>query len=265
GFSYGAFWTNKTAKYKADFARQFNLAKSLQTSVSLNSARLFTCVQWNTKDDPIQAFEAAIDTDTTLLLGLYNIGDDTIFANEVSALEKGLQQHGQKLANLIVGISVGNEDIYRNSSECKSGDSSGQNCLWSASADVVTAKVNLIRSEFQSGAPFANYFNTIPPIGHTDVAQRAGEVEGVDFAGTTIYPFHAAKGVANAKGDFLGAYDMVKANAGGLEVWVTETGWPVAGDTKGQSIPGVEYLQTYWKDVGCSIFGTYNVWWFELE
>ena len=72
GFCYGAFWNLSTPKTTADFKRAFTEAQNLpNTPGKFNSARLFTSKQWNTINDPISAFEAAIDTNTTLLLGLW--------------------------------------------------------------------------------------------------------------------------------------------------------------------------------------------------
>lgn len=115
GFSYGAFWTEQKPKVKADFVRLFNLGNNLPgVPVPFNSARLFQTSQWMKDGEPSEAFEAAIETNTTLLLGMWLSKLDI----EVIALDKAFEKYGQKFADLIVGISVGNEDIYRGSPDC---------------------------------------------------------------------------------------------------------------------------------------------------
>ena len=109
GFSYGAFWSESEPKRYKDFHRQFSLAKSLpNVPIPFTSARLYQAAQWGSPQEPSEAFQAAIDTNTTLLIGLWLPID-----NELIALDKAFEKHGQKLVDLVIGIAVGNEDIYR--------------------------------------------------------------------------------------------------------------------------------------------------------
>ena len=112
GFSYGAFWSESEPKRYKDFLRQFKLAKSLtNVPVPFTSARLYQAAQWGSSSEPSEAFQAAIETNTTLLIGLWLPID-----KELDALNKAFETYGQKLADLVIGISVGNEDIYRGTS-----------------------------------------------------------------------------------------------------------------------------------------------------
>merc|ERR1711939_520708 len=52
------------------FASQFKTAASLAGADDFTSARLYTMIQEGTTNTPIDAIQAAIDTNTTLLLGL---------------------------------------------------------------------------------------------------------------------------------------------------------------------------------------------------
>lgn len=109
GFSYGAFWSESEPKRYKDFLRQFTLARNLpNVPVPFTSARLYQAAQWGSPQEPSEAFQAAIETNTTLLIGLWLPVD-----NELIALDKAFEKHGQKLADLVIGIAVGNEDIYR--------------------------------------------------------------------------------------------------------------------------------------------------------
>lgn len=64
-------------------------------------------------NEPIQAIPAAIATRTTLLLGLWASGGDGFFAAEITALQTAIRQYGSAFTDLVVGISVGSEDLYR--------------------------------------------------------------------------------------------------------------------------------------------------------
>ena len=72
-------------------------------------------IQAGTTNTPIEAIPAAIDTKTTLLLGLWASAGQAVFNNEVAALTSAISQYGTSFTSLIAGISVGSEDLYRNS------------------------------------------------------------------------------------------------------------------------------------------------------
>src|SRR5579862_4040747 len=111
GFNSGATLDNNKAKQQADFEQEFKTAQGLHGSPgSFNSIRLYTSVQSGTTDTPISAFQAAIATNTTLLLGIWCSGTTSI-ENELNALQSAISQHGQKFTDLVVGISVGSEDL----------------------------------------------------------------------------------------------------------------------------------------------------------
>merc|ERR1711959_680898 len=51
----------------------------------------------------------------------------------------------------------------------------------------------------------------------------------------------------------------------GKPVWVTETGWPVIGETLNQAVAGTENAEIYWSEVACSLIGNRNIWWYILQ
>lgn len=71
GFNYGSTNNDGSCRGYDDFVRFFNEAKSLPGNSGSASARLYTSVQCGTAADPIEAFRAAIDTDTSILAGLW--------------------------------------------------------------------------------------------------------------------------------------------------------------------------------------------------
>jgi glucan endo-1,3-beta-D-glucosidase len=260
GFNYGSFWgVGSNVKKAVDFRDSFNYAHNLSTGVLFNSARLFTCKTQGTIDEPTEAFDAAVETSTNLLLGFWttpqNRGDSLhdIIHNELSALEKGFKKHGQALADLVIGLSVGSEDIYRweDSEEKDVG----------VSATEISAAIKEVKDAIAKSS-FAVYMKD-KPVGHVDTAKHA-VVDGADFFGMTAYPYWNKDPVTNGKESFLGSLNNVKQRAGNTPVWIAEMGWPFQGPQRGDAIASAESLQTYWTEVGCSVIGLYTTFWFEL-
>lgn len=113
GFNYGNVFTDGSPKQQADFEAEFNRAKTLPNASGFSSARLYTMIQGGTSNQPISAIQAAIDTQTSLLLGLWASASSDVFQNELDALRTAIEQYGTAFTDLIVGISVGSEDLYR--------------------------------------------------------------------------------------------------------------------------------------------------------
>ncbi|KAF2751430.1 glycoside hydrolase family 17 protein [Sporormia fimetaria CBS 119925] len=257
GFCYGSHWDPATPKTYEDFKRAFEAAQKIEgAGVKFNSARLFSSLQWNS-DKPIEAFQAAIDTNTTLLLGIW-LGNGQEEA-ELKALDEAFAEHGEKLANLVVGVSVGSEDIFRNSEECE--EENGTPCL-GATVEEVKSNITVVRDHFAS-APYADLMKD-KPIGHVDIVKHT-LLEDVDFIGATVYPFWNAEPIDEAEASFQGSMSSIEEDAGNIPVWITETGWPFSGPNIKQAEASTEDAQRYWTKIGCPLFGKYNVWWFELE
>jgi glucan endo-1,3-beta-D-glucosidase len=260
GFNYGAFWgVESYVKKVADFLDSFSYAQNLSTGVPFNSARLFTCKTQGTVDEPTGAFDAAVDTKTNLLLGFWMTpqkrGDplDDIIKNELSALEKGFQKHGQALADLVIGLSVGSEDIYRweETDEKEVG----------VSVVEISASIQKVKEAVDSST-FAAYMKD-KPIGHVDTSKYA-VVDNADFFGMTAYPYWNKDPVAKGKESFLGSLKELKQRAGNTPIWIAEIGWPYEGAQQGKAVASAENLQQYWTEVGCSVMGMYTTFWFEL-
>ena len=98
-----------------DFRTRFTTAKNLVGTTGFTSAPLYTMIAPDTANDIIAAFQPAIDTGTTLLLGFYCSAGQTAFDSGKIALEKALETYKSQFPDLVVGISVGSEDLYRTS------------------------------------------------------------------------------------------------------------------------------------------------------
>jgi glucan endo-1,3-beta-D-glucosidase len=251
GFNYGS---------GADFQNDFNTAKNLVGTSGFTSARLYTMIQQGTTNTPTAAIQAAINTDTTLLLGLWASETQDAFNNELAALSSAISQYGSAFTNLIAGISVGSEDLYR-LTPIGAPTGVGQQ------PDTLVSYIGQVRSILANA-------KINPPVGHVDTytawinSSNSAVTAAVDFLGMDAYPYYQNtidNSIGNANATFFSALDQTIAASTGKPVWITETGWPVSGPTDGQAVASIANAQTYWDAVGCSVLGKYNTWWYTLQ
>ncbi|KAI0534976.1 GPI-anchored cell wall beta-1,3-endoglucanase EglC [Xylaria digitata] len=258
GFNYGAFFLNQQAKVQADFAYEFNRAKTMPGTSGWTSARLYTMVQWGTKSDVIQAIPAAIDTNTKLLLGLWISGGTAAVDNEITALKAAITKYGTKFTNLVVGLSVGSEDLYR--------DAAGE---VGTSAAYLVSSIKKVRTAL-AGTALANV-----PIGHVDTydsflnGTNKAVIPAIDWIGFDGYPYWEstkANSINDAMTRFYDGYDKTVKLAGTKPVWVTETGWPVTGKTNNLAVPNAANARIYWQKIACSLIQKkINLFWYGLQ
>jgi hypothetical protein len=70
------------------------------------------------------------------------------------------------------------------------------------------------------------------------------------------YPYYQstfANSIGNGGDLFFDAYNQTVAATKGKPVWVTETGWPVSGETVNQAVPSADNARIYWEDVTCKL------------
>ncbi|KAI4602918.1 hypothetical protein KJ359_008138 [Pestalotiopsis sp. 9143b] len=264
GFNYGSTLTDSSAKQEKDFENEFKTAQGLVGASGFTSARLYTMVQAGTANDPISAIQAAINTKTSLLLGLWASGGETAFQSELTALTRAIEQYGTDFTSIVDGISVGSEDLYRNSPQ---GIAAGS--YVGADPDTIVDYINQVRDAIKgtslSGAQ----------IGHVDTwtawvnGSNSPVSDAVDWVGVDAYPYFQdtmVNDIGQGGSLFDSAFGQTKSAVGGKPVWVTETGWPVSGKTAGQAEPSTENAKAYWDDVGCQkLFGKVNTWWYTLQ
>ncbi|KAG7076003.1 glycoside hydrolase family 17 protein [Colletotrichum scovillei] len=282
GFNYGATNEDGSCRGYDDFLRYFQNAKTLAGADDKNftSARLYTSIQCNNTYDPTSswaeptsAYKAAIDSNTKILVGLWASAGSQMYINELRSLTAAYMQYGEAFTNLVIGISVGSEDLYRHLSGL-----TGKYVGVGADASVIVGYIADLRSLIkQSIPPLAN-----KPIGHVDtytawiLPENAAVVEAVDWLGHNSFPYWESdknNTIENAPDLFISALDQTRevaarstsACGNGKEVWVTETGWPHAGKSQGAAVASVENARLYWTSVGCDLFQTsLNVFWYIL-
>lgn len=264
GFNYGAQFNNDQAKTLVDFEYEFNAAKQLAGTDGWTSARLYTMIQHGTTSNVIEAIQAAIHTNTTLLLGLWASAGQAVIDNELAALRAAAQQFGSAFSDLVVGISVGSEDLYRitpTGIENKAGVGAQPNEL-----------INYIQQTRDAikGTALAE-----KPIGHVDTwtvyvnASNNAVISALDFIGMDAYPYFQttmANSIGSASQLFFDAYHATVGAAQGKPVWVTETGWPVTGQTLNQAEANTGNARIYWEDVTCQLVkDNVNLYYFTLQ
>ncbi|KAH7089649.1 glycoside hydrolase superfamily [Paraphoma chrysanthemicola] len=251
GFNYGAQFNNDQAKTLVDFEYEFNAAKNLPGTSGWTSARLYTMIQHGTQNTVIEAIQAAINTQTRLLLGMWASAGQTIFDNELTALKAAIAQYGTAFTDLVDGISVGSEDLYR-ITPTGIENNSGAGAQPQELINYVQQTRNAIAGTSLAGKP----------IGHVDTwtvyvnATNNDFISSLDFVGMDAYPYFQttmANNVGSGSQLFFDAYHATVGAAQGKPVWVTETGWPVSGQTLNQGVPSADNARIYWEDVVCQL------------
>ncbi|KAL3459545.1 glycoside hydrolase superfamily [Aspergillus heterothallicus] len=261
GFNYGSTKPDGSVKAQADFQNEFQTAKNLEGTSGFNSARLYTMIQGGSSSTPISAIPAAIAEETTLLLGLWASGGN--MANEITALKAAISQYGEDFAKLVVGISVGSEDLYRNSEIGVQADAGV-----GVEPEELVSYINQVRDAI-SGTSLSG-----ASIGHVDTwnawtnGSNAAVINAVDWLGFDGYPYFQntmSNSISDAKSLFDEAVEKTRGVANGKEVWITETGWPVSGDQENLAVASVANAKTFWDEVGCPLFDDVNTWWYILQ
>ncbi|KAF2645534.1 glycoside hydrolase [Massarina eburnea CBS 473.64] len=266
GFNSGATTDAGVIKKQADFEKEFAAQQKLTGAPGVfNAVRLYTNIQPTTESspEPIEAFAAAIKTKTKLLLGMWTSGTKSV-DGELSALEKAIKTYGKDFTDLVVGISVGSEDLYRSSA-----DGVSNKAGVGAEASVLTQFIKDTRARL-SGTALKN-----TPIGHVDTwtawtnSSNAEFIEAVDFLGADLYPYYESganiglnNAVENAFPIFETAMNATIKAAGNKPVWITETGWPTTGPTWNSAVPSNKNAEKYWQEVGCQYFGQLHTFWY---
>ncbi|KAH7381188.1 glycoside hydrolase superfamily [Phaeosphaeria sp. MPI-PUGE-AT-0046c] len=263
GFNYGATNADGSCRGYNDFVRFFNEAKSLPGTSGFTTARLYTSIQCGTGADPISAFQAAIDTDTKILVGLWASAGRGVYENELNALLRGARELGSAFTDRIIGISVGSEDLYRSSPQ-----GVANNAGAGATGAEIEGYIGWMRDWIRGTALESK------PIGHVDtwtawiLPENRGVANSVNWLGHNSFPYFEntrPNSIDQAYENFYSAVGQTESVSGGKEVWVTETGWPWKGPNSGSAVASLDNSKRYYKEVGCSLFGHRTTFWYTLK
>lgn len=209
----------------------------------------------------IQAIPAAISTKTKLLLGLWVSGSTSAITNEITALKAAISTYGTEFTDLVQGISVGSEDLYR----AGAGDATAPG----VEVDVLIDYISQVRTAI-AGTSLSSV-----PVGHVDTydsfenATNTKIIEQIDWLGFDGYPYWESSNgnsIEAASDLFFNGLNKTKALTNGKPVWVTETGWPAVGDDYGSAVASPANARTYWEEVSCALVANnINLWYYDLQ
>ncbi|KAI0486324.1 GPI-anchored cell wall beta-1,3-endoglucanase EglC [Xylaria cf. heliscus] len=272
GFNYGSLKNDGSCQGYDGFKELFERAKNLpgtstsnftsNLTSSFTAARLYTSIQCGTSVDPIEAYRAAIDTDTKIFVGLWASAGRYVFENELNALRTAATTLGTAFTDRVVAISVGSEDLYRSSPE-----GGANNAGQGATASEIMGYIGWAR-DWLKYTPLAS-----KPITHVDtwtawiLPESEAVINSVDFLSHTAFPYFEGtrpNSIEHASDNFWSGMAATEQVAQGKEIWITETGWPVTGPTLRDAVPSVQNAKTYWDTIGCSLFGNVTTFWYTL-
>ncbi|KAI1107907.1 glycoside hydrolase family 17 protein [Jackrogersella minutella] len=263
GFTYNATDSDGLCRGYPDFRGFFERAKNLpDTEGNFAAARLYTSVQCGTTADPTSAFQAAIDADTHILVGLWASAGRAAYENELSALVTAAKQLGTHFTDRVIGISVGSEDLYRSSAKGRA-----NNASTGATGAEIEGYIGWARDWLRGTALEGK------PIGHVDtwtawvLPENTGVVASVDFLGHNSFPYFETtrtNAIGQAAENFWSAVERTERVAGGKPVFITETGWPIRGPQQRDAVASLENARGYYTQVGCALFGQRTTFWYTL-
>ncbi|CAF9933959.1 MAG: hypothetical protein HETSPECPRED_009065 [Heterodermia speciosa] len=244
GFNLPATLPSGACKSVNDWKKDFAVVKGLPGK--FNAVRLYAASDCNTLANAVPAAKAS---GVKVLVGVWT-EDDGHFNAEKQALLAAVKKYGH---DWIVSVSVGSEDLYRKDT----------------SAEVLANKINDVRGMLWSvGAGKVQ-------VGHVDTwtawvdPKNKAAIKACDFVGTDGYPYFQDAARKDSYNVFWQSIEatrsVVNSVKPGTWVWITETGWPVRGPTRGKAIPSVAGAAAYWKSVACSAFSQAHTFWYILQ
>ncbi|KAJ8122736.1 hypothetical protein ONZ43_g1140 [Nemania bipapillata] len=219
GFNYGSTSHDGSCQGYGGFKELFERAKNLPRASGFTAARLYTSIQCGTSADPIEAYQAAIDTDTKILVGLWASAGRSVFENELNALITAARTLGAAFTDRIVGISVGSEDLYRSSPE-----GIANNAGVGATAEEIQGYVGWLRDWIRGTLLEGK------PITHVDTwtawvrPENHGVIGVVDFLGHNSFPYFEGtrpNGINKSSDNFWSAVAATESVAQGKANHVT--------------------------------------------
>ncbi|TGJ83982.1 hypothetical protein E0Z10_g4755 [Xylaria hypoxylon] len=262
GFNYGSTNSDGSCRKYGDFKQLFERAKNLPRASGFTAARLYTSIQCGTSADPIEAYQAAIDTDTKILVGLWTSAGRYVFENELNALITAAKTLGTAFTDRVVGISVGSEDLYRSTPQGIANDA-GPGCT----AGEIQSYIGWMRDWIKGTLLEGKLITHVDTWTAWVLPENSELIQAIDFLGHNSFPYFEdarANAIEKAADNFWSAVAATESVAQGKDVWIIETGWPDTGPVRRDAVPSLDSAKTYWNTIGCSLFGKRGTFWYTL-
>lgn len=143
---------------------------------------------------------------------------DTAVSDLISYVTAGSGGYGWEVFSY---ITIGNEAI--NSGYCSVSD--------------LISKISEVKSKLQSAGYAGKVTTSEPPVSFENHPELCTSSE-IDFVGINPHSYFDANCYASEAGTFVsGQIEIVQGVCGSMDIVVTETGYPNAGDTNGNNVP----------------------------
>ncbi|KAK6511790.1 hypothetical protein TWF481_000696 [Arthrobotrys musiformis] len=231
GFNVGAYTNTGACKSLQDWKNELKKVKGYKSShFSFTVVKIFTTSQCSALKNVLQAAKEV--GGIKVWAGLWATPSTTF---ESDKNELGRQLLGSN-GNLILGVSVGSEELFRG------GLSASQlaGYIWDVKGMIQNSygKTNVPVGTSEGIAPLLNSANQ--PV-----------LDACDTVLLTSYPYYGGSRIDLALKAFQQGWWSLRDKMGGRSLIVGETGWPSKGKTVGQAIPTVPNAKQYFKAIAC--------------
>ena len=182
------------------------------------------------------------------MLGVWGSGGADVVKNEILALQNAASTYPNLKCE---GISVGSEDLYRNS-ELGVKAKAGIGAEPSVIADYIQQVKDALKNTALGACPVGHVDTWTAWVNNTNQAV----IDASDFIGFDAYPYFQntmSNDISTAKELFQSAYSQTQNAVGGKPIIVTESGWPVSGPTENLAVPNTDNAKKFWDEVGCGL------------
>ncbi|KAF3283584.1 hypothetical protein EYR41_005347 [Orbilia oligospora] len=231
GFNVGAYTNTGACKTLQDWRNELKQVKACRSShFSFTVVKIFTTSQCSALKNALQAAKEV--GGIKVWAGLWATPRTTFDSDKNELGRQILGSNG----NLILGVSVGSEELFRGS--LSSGQLAGY--IWDVKGMIQNSygKTNVPIGTSEGIAPLLNPAN-----------QQV--LDASDAVLLTSYPYYGGSRVDLALKAFQQGWWALGAKMAGKTLIVGETGWPSKGKTIGQAVPTVPNARQYFKAIAC--------------
>ncbi|KAJ6259571.1 Glucan 1,3-beta-glucosidase [Drechslerella dactyloides] len=231
GFNMGTYTSSGGCMSQGDWVNALRKVKSFNNpSFKFSVVKVFTTSQCSCLSNALNAARQV--GGIKIWAGIWTTPYATFQSdkNEVANQVRGPN------ANLIAGVSVGSEELFRGT----------------LSASTLAGYIWDVKGMVQN-----SYGKTNIPVGTSDgigaLLNGANQavLDASDVMMVTDYPFYGGTNINSALSAFKHDWWALGAKMNGRPLVVGETGWPTGGQTVGQAVPTTSTAGQYFRQIAC--------------